>query len=213
MRVKNFTLIELLVVIAIIAILAALLLPVLSKAREKARKIDCLSKLKQCGLSFTAYAEDNNDNLPQERHSQRIMANWGLGLTNSGVDFVPKYLSAWKMADCPSQRFWSAPYDTGIGGRAASEYCYMGGASPSYYYLPPTKLTNSDASRRALVGDRTTERGISDPQWTNHIDGANWVMLDGHGKWFNYNQLGYYNAASRNPPYNYNTLYPLPESL
>ena len=58
---KSFTLIELLVVIAIIAILAAMLLPVLGKARDSARGVQCLNNQKQTGLGFLSYANDFND--------------------------------------------------------------------------------------------------------------------------------------------------------
>src|SRR5947207_3313483 len=63
-RQNAFTLIDLLVVIAIIVILAALLLPALSRAKEKAHRTACINNMRNLGLALAMYTHDNNDLLP-----------------------------------------------------------------------------------------------------------------------------------------------------
>ena len=89
---RGFTLIELLVVIAIIAILAAMLLPVLSRAKESGRRISCLNNLKQLSLATQLFVDDNGGNYPPrsetDRWPNRLYDNYGKNL---------------KMLLCPSE--------------------------------------------------------------------------------------------------------------
>ena len=71
---RGFTLIELLVVIAVIAILAAILLPTLAKAKDKAKQISCVSNLRQWGLALQMYAGDFNNGIPHDGMPQTATA-------------------------------------------------------------------------------------------------------------------------------------------
>ena len=91
MRRRGFTLIELLVVVAIIAILAATLLTVLAQARERGRAAQCLSNLRQWGIAFRMYADDNNDYLPRRGQGVQTLAQ--IDRPTDWFNALPPYFS------------------------------------------------------------------------------------------------------------------------
>ncbi len=197
---RAFTLIELLVVIAIIALLLAILMPSLRRARDQAKGVTCRNNLKQIGLAFTLYTEDNEGKFPR---------NGGIWI----VRFLPylggqgdqdKDYQEMGVYNCPSYPDKEQTLDYVINSWKDGVTEYQGYSPVSDFRRPASKVflaDNEDGPSRSIItkdGD-LGGRGIFDVWNPSHLpsgadgqrrvakarhrDGCNVAFMDGGSDW------------------------------
>jgi prepilin-type N-terminal cleavage/methylation domain-containing protein/prepilin-type processing-associated H-X9-DG protein len=205
---RAFTLIELLVVIAIIAILAALLLPALATAKQKAWKTSCTSNLHQIGLAMRMFADDNGELYPESGND----IHWGTIDTAtrkpSWMEQIFSYAGTTNVYNCPGNvqlpLIMRGPFNYFNGARAAfvvaDAAASVRGTSilyPSAFVLSgdtcgipnvsgggnfdPLDADKDDYTQNCVGG---AVNGMPFELWQVHSLGQNILFADGHAQWF-----------------------------
>ncbi|MEY2467272.1 MAG: hypothetical protein QOD03_1793 [Verrucomicrobiota bacterium] len=188
---RAFTLIELLVVIAIIGILAALLLPALSNAKQRAWSTHCKSNLHQIHLGMNMYADDNNGFYPISGGNVPWNATDLYTQSQSWMQQIFQYVKSTNVYHCPSDKKWQFSYFNGD--RAA--FVITNGFAPVNNKL--IRFTTAFVLGGDTIGDKffiedadkddytqNCVGGAADPldteKWKAHGSGQNLFFPDGH---------------------------------
>jgi prepilin-type N-terminal cleavage/methylation domain-containing protein/prepilin-type processing-associated H-X9-DG protein len=163
---RGFTLIELLVVIAIIALLMAILMPALQRVKAQAQKVTCLAKLKQWGLMFKLYTDDNDGYFNE---------GWGVGERTLWMNAMrPYYKDNWDMLLCPTAtKEMASINDWGTFKAAFRDVDLPQGGQ--YHYIFSYSINSWTNFMHADRGDRKKEwfwRNVTDTAAVNPGTGA-----------------------------------------
>ena len=201
-----FTLIELLVVIAVISIIAAILFPVFAKVREKARQTTCTSNMRQLGMAFVEYVQDNDEALPPVYCCDDGVGNklggWvafdAFPVNSGGAKYNVKigalypYVKSTQVYVCPDDSDGASTGDS-----YAVNSCTVNAKPAAGFAYPGKALAAFDApAGLMLLGEEAaydTHRSGTDDAYfrfqnnfftDRHTGGSNITFLDGHTKWY-----------------------------